>query len=391
MSFLLKHSKCVGAAAVLLAFAASAFAAAGASFVDPLKLPARQSVRAAAKLMADVAVLSDGRLVAVGEQGTIILSDDRGRSWHQAAVPVSANLTAVFFVDAASGWAVGHDGVILGTKDGGLNWVRLFDGNAANEQVVAAAERRVSQARERSQAATATQNEQAAHDELDRAEDMLADAEAGARFGPSRPLFSIWFKDAKQGFAAGAFGQLFHTEDGGANWHYIGDRLDNPEALHYNAIVPTPSGKIAIVGERGRIHLSADGGQGWQRHETGYDGQLYGMLALRDTDGSEIFLAYGFGGRILLSRDGGSRWSQVDVGVKTNIVDGFVAADGSVRLLTAGGQVFRGGSDGKPFVPAGSDGWAGVQKRIAAAVPLPDGSLVLAGMGGIRLVSTNRK
>ena len=386
MSFLLKNSKRIGAVAVLLGFAASAFAAAGAGFVDPLQLPARQSVKAAARLMLDVATLSDGRLVAVGEQGTIILSDDRGRSWRQAAVPVSVNLTATFFVNAAAGWAVGHDGVILGTKDGGLNWVRLFDGNGANEQIVAAAERRVRQARERSQTADATQ---AAQDELDRAEDALADAEAG--FGPSRPLFGIWFKDAKQGFVAGAFGQLFHTEDGGANWRYIGDRLDNPEALHYNAIVPTPSGKIAIVGERGRIHLSADGGQSWQRHETGYDGQLYGMLALRDTDGSEIFLAYGFGGRILLSRDGGSRWSQVDAEVKTNIVDGFVAADGSVRLLTAGGQVFRGGSDGKPFVPAGSDGGAGVQKRIAAGVSLPDGSLVLAGMGGIHLVSTNGK
>lgn len=388
MSFLLKNSKRIGAVAVLLGFAASAFAAAGAGFVDPLQLPARQSVKAAARLMLDVATLSDGRLVAVGEQGTIILSDDRGRSWRQAAVPVSVNLTATFFVNAAAGWAVGHDGVILGTKDGGLNWVRLFDGNGANEQIVAAAERRVRQARERSQTADATQ---AAQDELDRAEDALADAEAGARFGPSRPLFGIWFKDAKQGFVAGAFGQLFHTEDGGASWRYIGDRLDNPEALHYNAIVPTPSGKIAIVGEGGRIHLSADGGQTWQRHETGYDGQLYGMLAFRDADGGEVFLAYGFGGRILLSRDGGLRWSQVDAEVKANIVDGFVAADGSVRLLTAGGQVFRGGSDGKPFVPAGSDGGAGVQKRIAAGVSLPDGSLVLAGMGGIHLVSTNGK
>ena len=64
------------------------------------------------------------RLVAVGEYGDILLSDDEGQSWHQAKkVPTTVTLTAVDFVDDKTGWAVGHDTVILKTEDGGETWV----------------------------------------------------------------------------------------------------------------------------------------------------------------------------------------------------------------------------------------------------------------------------
>lgn len=33
-------------------------------------------------------------------------------------MPVSSDLVAVSFPDAANGWAVGHDGVVLKTSDG---------------------------------------------------------------------------------------------------------------------------------------------------------------------------------------------------------------------------------------------------------------------------------
>ena len=60
------------------------------------------------------------RIVAVGERGIVLYSDDDGASWKQAAVPVDATLTAVTFADAQHGWVTGHDAVILATVDGGL-------------------------------------------------------------------------------------------------------------------------------------------------------------------------------------------------------------------------------------------------------------------------------
>lgn len=63
------------------------------------------------------------RVVAVGDHGIVLLSDDQGRQWRQArSVPLSTPLTGVSFVDARHGWAVGHWGAILSTADGGESW-----------------------------------------------------------------------------------------------------------------------------------------------------------------------------------------------------------------------------------------------------------------------------
>jgi len=76
--------------------------------------PTRAQMLAAAR--------AGSRSVAVGDHGTVILSDD-GKTWRQAKdVPTSVLLTSVCFVDDKQGWAVGHWGEILHTEDGGETW-----------------------------------------------------------------------------------------------------------------------------------------------------------------------------------------------------------------------------------------------------------------------------
>src|SRR5213593_949007 len=65
-------------------------------------------VAMAAKSMLLGAAQAGERLVAVGERGIVVLSEDAGRTWRQARVPVSVTLTAVRFVDAKQGFVVGH-------------------------------------------------------------------------------------------------------------------------------------------------------------------------------------------------------------------------------------------------------------------------------------------
>ena len=76
----------------------------------------------AAQRVLQASAVAGQRLVAAGARGHIVYSDDRGASWQQAKVPVSADLTALHFVDARQGWAVGHEGVVLHTADGGASW-----------------------------------------------------------------------------------------------------------------------------------------------------------------------------------------------------------------------------------------------------------------------------
>ena len=64
-------------------------------------------------------------LVAVGERGHVLVSQDGGAAWTQAEVPTRALLTGVHMHDAKLGWAVGHDEVVLRTQDGGATWERV--------------------------------------------------------------------------------------------------------------------------------------------------------------------------------------------------------------------------------------------------------------------------
>ena len=112
-----RRSMLLGALGALAASGASpAVAAAG----EVLERPARASALAGARLITGIA-RAGNRLVAVGQRGHVVLSDDGGQRWTQATVPVSSDLTAVRFVDAQVGYATGHDGVVLGTRDGGLH------------------------------------------------------------------------------------------------------------------------------------------------------------------------------------------------------------------------------------------------------------------------------
>src|SRR5690554_634705 len=97
--------KTLGAACLGLSMVWSAPAA--YALADLIETPARQTDLAPSNLLND-AVRAGDRIVAVGERGHIIYSDDGGKSWEQGSVPVSVTLTAVDFGTETHGWAVGR-------------------------------------------------------------------------------------------------------------------------------------------------------------------------------------------------------------------------------------------------------------------------------------------
>ncbi|TVP59615.1 MAG: photosystem I reaction center subunit IV, partial [Halomonadaceae bacterium] len=101
---------------------------------DVLDTPAMTTHLAANSLLLDLSRAGE-RLVAVGERGHIVYSDDFGESWSQAEVPVSTTLTGVYFPGESKGWAVGHGGVILHSSDRGETWVKQMDGHEGSELV----------------------------------------------------------------------------------------------------------------------------------------------------------------------------------------------------------------------------------------------------------------
>ena len=70
----------------------------------------------------DVVFISTNLGWVVGDNGTILATNDGGANWLQQASSTVNRLYGVTFVSTTQGWAVGNSGTILATNDGGANW-----------------------------------------------------------------------------------------------------------------------------------------------------------------------------------------------------------------------------------------------------------------------------
>lgn len=264
--------------------------------------------------------MAGSRVVAVGERGSVALSDDGGMTWRQAQlVPVSVTLTAVRFVDAREGWAVGHSGVVLHTSDAGENWALQLDGIKLARTALQVAQAKV---REAGPANVAAQRE-------------LRNAQLLVDDGPDKPFFDLDFTDKLHGIVVGAYNLVYATSDGGATWQSWSGRTENPKALHLYAV--RRQGKaIYFVGEQGLLLRSADEGQSFTRVATPYQGSWFSLAA--PTAGS-IFLV-GLRGNAYHSRDDAKTWERLTGAAPVSFVSVQAIDDQTAILANQVGQMF---------------------------------------------------
>jgi len=295
------------------------------------------------------AATAGARLVAVGERGVVVFSDDGGHAWRQADVPVSVTLTAIAFADDKHGMAVGHGGVALSTTDGGASWRRTLDGN----QLAAIA---LASARESGQAAA-----------IKEAERLVAE-------GPDKPLLDIVLLDGHRALAVGAYGLAVTTEDGGRSWTSWSGRMDNPRGLHLYA-ARVRGGRIVIAGEQGLLLRSTDGGTRFHRLSVPYSGSFFSIELPAD---GEIVVG-GLRGNIWRSVDEGATWTKVETPAPVSVV-GSTRAAGRTLFINQAGVVLD-VSQGQAR-PAGHAP-AGVLNGIVAT---GKGELIGLGPGGITTI-----
>ncbi|HYK00011.1 MAG TPA: YCF48-related protein, partial [Burkholderiaceae bacterium] len=168
-----RHLLCAMAAAGAAPLIGRA-ASAASPLRDVLDSAAQPSPLAARALINGLALAGD-RVVAVGQRGHVLCSDDQGKQWQQADVPLASDLVAVAFPTATHGWAVGHDGVVIASIDQGRSWQRQLDGRALGE-VLVKHYARLGDAK------------------------WLAEAQRFAAQGAENPLLDVWFDDARTGY-----------------------------------------------------------------------------------------------------------------------------------------------------------------------------------------------
>lgn len=356
--------------------------------VDRIDTPSPISYRASDGLLLDVAKAGE-RLVAVGDQGRVLISDDQGKQWHQVQSPVSVLLTAVYFSDAQHGWAVGHDGIVIHTKDAGETWIKQLDGRQLNQLQLKTYQALVD-------AGGDTQAQDLPMDEL---ELYLDDAVVAEEEGPTQPLLDVLFINNQQGFLLGSYGLLLKTEDGGEHWSVLSHRLPNPDRFHLNALsqvqgsahstaqsVTQPQAghqSLVIAGEAGLLFRSEDLGESWVALDSPYEGSFFGLSSFGQ-QGQPQLLALGLRGHLFASSNKGDSWQQVELHSSSSLTSA-ATYDNELMLVGLGGLVLHAAANDdllsslKPFEQKDRRAWSSV-------VRVMDG-WVLVGEKGIKRVS----
>jgi len=223
-------------------------------FIDPLDQPAFISSQTRSSVLLGVASAGK-RQVAVGAWGRILLSDEQGQNWVQVPTPVSSDLTAVMFPTATSGWAVGHDGVVLHSEDGGLTWTKQLDGRDIAKMLVPYYEKQKQS------------GDSAAADILEEMTQLAAEP-------PAFPLMDVWFRNEREGFVVGAFNLILHTRDGGATWQPWMERTDNPRRYHLYSIKGSGD-DIYVAGELGLLLKLDEHAQRFTALPSPYNGTFF--------------------------------------------------------------------------------------------------------------------
>jgi photosystem II stability/assembly factor-like uncharacterized protein len=336
---------------------------------------------ASKSLLLDIAPAGD-RLVAVGERGHILFSDNAGLGWNQAQVPTRQMLTAVYFSGEDRGWAVGHDGLILATVDGGEHWIAQRDGLAAQQRINQLKLERLRAEKVSLQRAQLVADSRAARESLHiDLEDLELDIEDMQLMEEeplhAPPLLDVFFRDQLRGVAVGAFNTLLLTTDGGVSWVHASSSLDNPEEFHLNSVTGDSSGHLWIAGEGGVLFRSRDHGESWESLPSPYPGSWFGIsLAPQSGD----LLVFGLRGNVFRSQDGGETWQSAAVSTERSIAGGGYFNERYVMLVGAVGTLLVSEDAGMTFTERK------LEDRVnLSGVACSGGNAVLVGQGGVHI------
>ena len=311
------------------------------------------------KLLVNGLAMSGSRFVAAGELGHILIADSPDGPWREAKVePMrGSTFTRAAFVDDKTAFAVGHDGWIVRSADGGETW----------KEVAFSAER-------------------------------------------PDPLLGIAGPYDGKLYAFGAFGLFLVSADQGQTWQPAelaiegeGEQAaapavpaeEDPNAdpfanfseggsggqadRHINQMISVPDGSLLLVGERGLLLQSKDSGATWKKLESGYQGSFFGALA--PAEGR--LLVFGMRGNAYHSNDAGQTWTKSETPNTVSLFSGTLLPNGHVVLVGDNNTVLLSTDGGAKFTLSSEAKVRGLAAGLSEVVALPDGQLLTAGDGGI--------
>jgi photosystem II stability/assembly factor-like uncharacterized protein len=251
-------------------------------------------------LLFDVHFIDNNNVIAVGERGTIMRSEDGGDTWsvHSEYDENKGPFSRVRFIDDIHGWIVGYNGKILKTIDSGHTWENKLSGTSVNLHSIHFPD---------GETGFAVGDNGTILKSIDAAESWMI-----LQSGTNASLRSVHFIHPDTGWAVGgSSGLVLHTENGGDTWE-VCEKVDfggRPVTEVY--FLDSKKGWIA---GNAYLYTTTDGGETWssslgfvenlgipyleyaltaqriyfQNDQTGYITATHGSV-YRTTDGGEIW------------------------------------------------------------------------------------------------------
>ncbi len=248
---------------------------------------------------------------AVGSNGTILATGNGGANWQvQMSATKSLFRSVAFSADGQRAWAVGDRGTILATSNGGINWQAQTSGTTSwLESVTLSAD---------GQRGWAVGEDGT----------VLATRDGGATWlaqtsGTKSSLLSVALSaDGQRGWVVGTGGTILATRDGGATWQAQTSGITS----RLQSVASSPDGQRGwAVGQDGTMLATRDGGATWQAQTSGTKSWLQSVAL--SADGQRGW-AVGDDGTMLATRDGGATWQARTSGTKSWLQSVAQSADG---------------------------------------------------------------
>jgi photosystem II stability/assembly factor-like uncharacterized protein len=163
----------------------------------------RWSSTTAIKPLSGVVLAASRTGIAVGSEGMILRTIDGGSSWFMQRSGTSRSLSAISLSDANTGTVVGDSGTILRTTDGGESWVTQISGTLKKLRGVAQIDSKTCVA-------------------VGDSGTILRTTDGGGTWlnqesGCVEALTGVSFSNAHSGTVVGAYGLILHTTNGGTS------------------------------------------------------------------------------------------------------------------------------------------------------------------------------
>lgn len=216
-------------------------------------------------------------------ESKILFSSDNGGSWSELTLPQAGILNDICFATNLIGYAMGTQGTLLKTVDGGISW------NVHGT-------------------------------------------------GVSSMIQALYFFDENHGFAAGGFsgGYIFETTDGGSTWTEISVAASS--FLQGITFVNTAIGYV--VGWDGDIFKTTNGGITWLQQTPV---QVYGNMDVQFIDQSTGYIVGGGSNsaEIQKTTDGGNSWFSQSPAVNQGLVALHFPSPNVGYAVGAGGTILN--------------------------------------------------